>query len=137
MPLALSQGTFDGLITTNESCFSSKLWEAGVKTTFQDHQNINEYVPMVSERFYTSLPADMQKLLVDTWTANIATYRDNMGKAQEHALSELKSHNVVVKMAPDSEIAAIRKKMLDGQAKLVTELKMTADLPKVMASDMG
>jgi TRAP-type C4-dicarboxylate transport system substrate-binding protein len=137
VPLALSQGTFDGLITTNESCFSAKLWEAGVKSSFQDHQNINEYVPMVSERFYTSLPADLQKLLVDTWAANIGQYRINMGNAQEHALGELKSHNVAVTVASADEIAAIRKKMVADQPKLVKELKMTADLPKVMAADIG
>jgi TRAP-type transport system periplasmic protein len=31
VPLALSQGTFDGLITTNESIASVKLCEAGVR----------------------------------------------------------------------------------------------------------
>ncbi|MBN8890610.1 MAG: hypothetical protein BGP12_07895 [Rhodospirillales bacterium 70-18] len=137
VPLALSQGTFDGLITTNESCFSAKLWEAGVKSTFQDHQNINEYVPMVSERFYTSLPADLQKLLTETWAANIGQYRDNMGKAQEHALGELKTHNVAVTMAAADEIATLRKKMIADQPKLVKDLKMTAELPKVMAGDIG
>lgn len=137
VPLALSQGTFDGLITTNESSFSAKLWEAGMKSTFQDNQNINEYIPMVSERFYTSLPADLKKLLVDTWAANIGTYRDNMGKAQTHALGELKSHNVAVKMADPNEVAAIRKKMVADQPKLVKELHMSADLTKLMATDIG
>lgn len=137
VPLALSQGTFDGLITTNESCFSSKLWEAGMKSTFQDNQNINEYIPMVSERFYTSLPADLQKLLIDTWVAHIATYRDNMGKAQTNALAELKSHNVAVKMAAQAEVTAIREKMAPDQPHLVKDLKMSADLPKLMAADLG
>jgi C4-dicarboxylate-binding protein DctP len=137
VPLALSQGTFDGLITTNESCFSSKLWEAGVKSTFQDNQNINEYIPMLSARFHASLPADLQKLLIDTWEANIATYRDNMGKAQAHALGELKSHKVVVKVAAADEVAAIRKKMVAQQPQVVKELKMSADLTKLMKADIG
>jgi C4-dicarboxylate-binding protein DctP len=137
VPLALSQGTFDGLITTNESCFSSKLWEAGVKSTFQDNQNINEYIPMLSQRFHASLPADLQKLLIDTWAANIATYRDNMGKAQTHALGELKAHKVAVKDAPEAEVTAIRKKMVAQQPQLVKELHMSADLPKLMAADIG
>lgn len=137
VPLALSQGTFDGLITTNESCFSAKLWEAGVKSSFQDHQNINEYVPMVSERFYTSLPADLQKVLIDTWAQNIPQYRANMAKAQDHALGELKAHNVEITMASADEIAAVRKKMVAEQPKLVKELRMNPDLTKTMAADMA
>ena len=31
VPLALSQGTFDGLVSSNESLVSAKLWESGVK----------------------------------------------------------------------------------------------------------
>ena len=31
VPLALSQGTFDGFVSSNESLVSAKLWEAGVK----------------------------------------------------------------------------------------------------------
>lgn len=137
VPLALSQGTFDGLITTNESCFSAKLWEAGVKSTFQDNQNINEYVPMISQTFHDALPADLRKLLIETWHANIGAYRDNMAKAQTHALGVLKENKVAVKVAPADEIAAIRKKMVADQPKLVKELKMSADLPKLMAADLG
>ena len=31
VPLALSQGTFDGLVSSNESLVSAKLWDSGVK----------------------------------------------------------------------------------------------------------
>ena len=72
VPLALSQGTFDGLITTNESAFSAKLWEAGLKTSVQDRQNVDNYIPMVSEAFLHGLPAELRALLVDTWAQHVA-----------------------------------------------------------------
>jgi C4-dicarboxylate-binding protein DctP len=137
VPLALSQGTFDGVITTNESASSSKLWEAGLKYSLQDHQNVNEYVPMVSDAFYSSLPADLQTKLIDLWHENIPTYRTNMMAAQDKALATLKEHGVQVVVADEAELAAARKRMLPEQDKLIRDLHMTADLPKHMQEDIG
>ena len=47
VPLALSQGTFDGLSSTDESLASAKLWESGVKYGFEDHEFVGFYVPMM------------------------------------------------------------------------------------------
>jgi C4-dicarboxylate-binding protein DctP len=137
VPLALSQGTFDGVITTNESAFSAKLWEAGLKYSLQDHQNLNCYVPLVSDAFYSSLPVDLQKLLIDVWVANIPTYRKNMLASQDRALGELKSHGLELTDPAEAELAEIRKRMLVEQDKLVAELKMSPELTKLVAEDLG
>ncbi len=65
VPLALSQGTFDGLVSTNMSCASGQLWEAGVKHAFEDRQFIGEYVPLVSDTFWNKLTPDLQKTMSD------------------------------------------------------------------------
>jgi C4-dicarboxylate-binding protein DctP len=137
VPLALSQGTFDGLISTNESCFSAKLWEAGLKYSIQDRQNINIYVPLVSDKFFASLPDDVQKLMVDLWHDNIGTFRDNMAAAQEHALSALRDHGLEIVTPDETEVTAVRKRMLPDQDKLVKDNKMSADLPKLLEADVG
>jgi C4-dicarboxylate-binding protein DctP len=137
VPLALSQGTFDGLISTNESCFSAKLWEAGLKYSIQDHQNINEYVPLISDGFYSGLAADLQKMISGIWADNITTYRENMGAAQERALTELKNHGVQITVPDQAEITAIRNRMLPDQDKLVKDLKMDPDIGKMIAADMA
>jgi C4-dicarboxylate-binding protein DctP len=137
VPLALSQGTFDGLISTNESCFSAKLWEAGLKYSIQDAQNLNSYVPLISEAFFASLPADLQKMVLGLWNENIATYRDNMGKSQENALNELKSHGLEVTTPDQAVIADLRKKMAADQEKLIKELKMTPDIARMIEADLG
>ena len=137
VPLALSQGTFDGLVTTNESAFSAKLWEAGLKYSVQDHQNLNCYVPLVSDNFYSSLPADLQKLMVDLWTQNIAGYRADMLSSQDHALAELKGHGLETTTPDATELADIRRRMMIDQEKLVVELKMTPGLPRLLNEDLG
>ena len=128
VPLALSQGTFDGLISTNESCYSSKLWEAGLKYSLQDHQNLNCYIPLISDAFFSGLPEDLRKLVIDLWVENIAAYRTNMMAAQERALAALKEHGMQVVTPEEAEIADIRKRMLPGQEKLRQDLKMTPEL---------
>lgn len=137
VPLALSQGTFDGVITTNESASSSKLWEAGLRYSLQDHQNVNNYVPMVSGTFWTALPEDLRKLVVDLWAENVPAYRTNMEQAQTRALANLREHGLTVVMADPTDIAAMRKRMLPDQDKLVRDLKMTPELTRVLAEDIG
>ena len=63
VPLALSQGTFDGLVSSNESLVSAKLWDAGVKYALEDHQFIAEYIPLVSQVFWDKLSPDLQKMM--------------------------------------------------------------------------
>ena len=137
VPLALSQGTFDGLITTNESAASSKLWEAGLKFALEDHQNLNAYIPVISEAFLASLPADLQTMVLDLWAENIAGYRTNMAAAQDRALVTLREHGLQAVFPEAAEIAALRKRMLPEQEKLMKDLKMSPDLARLLNEDLG
>src|SRR5947209_2568173 len=94
VPLALSQGTFDALSSTNESVASAKLWDSGVKHAFEDHEFFGMYVPLVSTSFYNKLPPDLQKLVVDTWTKNIAKWRTDAAAAQKHGRDEDEQHGI-------------------------------------------
>jgi C4-dicarboxylate-binding protein DctP len=134
---ALSQGRFEGLITTNESAFSARLWEAGVKTTIQDRQSVDNYVPLVSEAFFDALPWDLQALLITTWQQNVGGYRAAMLDAQDLALEGLRAHGVVDTTPPDEEIAALREAMLAEQHRLVKEWRLSAELPGLLTEDIG
>lgn len=134
---ALGQGEFGGLITTNESAFSARLWEVGVKTSIQDQQNVNNYVPLINEAFFTALPGDLQALMVDIWMRNVETYRTAMLDAQEQALSGLRAQGVVDATPPDEQIATLREAMLAEQSKLIKELRLSAELPRLLAEDLG
>ena len=61
VPLALSQGTFDGIITSFETIASGQFWESGIRHALEDHQFVGEYVPLVSLAFWQKLPADLQQ----------------------------------------------------------------------------
>jgi C4-dicarboxylate-binding protein DctP len=137
VPLALSQGTFDGLVSTDESLASAKLWESGVKYAIEDHQFFGEYIPMVSVTFWNKLPADLQKLMTDTWVQNIPTYRANMAQRQTAARKELEAHGVKFLDPSPEQIAEVRKRMMAEQDHLAKEIKISPDMVKMVMTDVG
>ena len=137
VPLALSQGTFDALVSTNESLASAKLWDAGVKYGFEDHQFVAEYIPMVSLAFWEKLSPELQKLMTDLWAQNIPTYRANMAAAQAKARQTLEEHGVKFADPTPQQTAAERQKMLVEQDELAKEIKVSPDLVKLVMADVG
>ena len=136
VPLALSQGTFDALATTNESTASAKLWDSGLKYELEDHQFMGYYVPMVSDAFWKKLTPDEQKLLVDVWAKNVPIYRQNMADAQTEARKEIIERGIKITTPKPAEIEAIRAKMMADQDKIAQELKLTPDLVKQVTAIM-
>ncbi|MDR3533904.1 MAG: TRAP transporter substrate-binding protein DctP [Rhodopila sp.] len=128
VPLALSQGTFDALQSTNESCASAKLWDAGLRYGLIDHQNMGDYVPMISETFWGALSPALKTLVTDLWAANIGIYRTNLAAAQEKAEKELKEHNVQLAVVPPEELGEQRKRMMAEQDKVAREMKISPEI---------
>jgi TRAP-type C4-dicarboxylate transport system substrate-binding protein len=137
VPLALSQGTFDALVSTNESLASAKLWEAGVKYAFEDHQFVAEYIPMVSLAFWEKLSPELRTLMTDLWAQNIPTYRANMAAAQSKARHTLEDHGVKFVDPTPQQSAAEREKMLPEQDELAKQIKVAPDLVKLVTADVG
>lgn len=124
VPLALSQGTFDALFTTNESVKSAKLWDSGVKYGLQDHQFFAQYIPMVSEAFWTKLGPELQKTVTDMWAAKIDGWRKDMAVSQAKSVEIMKKAGVKV-VAPDAAtLEATRKRLMTTQDAVTKELKL-------------
>jgi len=136
VPLALSQGTFDALSTTNESAASAKLYDSGLKYAFEDHQFMGYYVPMLSKAFWSKLSPEQQKLVVEVWAQNIGGYRDAMAAAQAKARDELIEHGVKFTVPTAEQLAAVRQKMMLEQDQIAKELKLSPDLVKAATEAM-
>jgi C4-dicarboxylate-binding protein DctP len=137
VPLALSQGTFDGLITTNESIASVKLWEAGVRFGLQDHSSFAAYIPMLSHSFWTALPADLQSIMTRLWAENIPTYRTNMAAAQDRARATMESHGVKFTDLTPDQANDVRDRMLKEQDQVAKDLRISPEIQQLMAQDVG
>jgi TRAP-type C4-dicarboxylate transport system substrate-binding protein len=135
VPLALSQGTFDGLVSSNESLVSAKLWDSGVKFALEDHQFIAEYIPLVSQVFWDKLSPDLQKMMTDTWAQSVPTYRANMAAAQTKARATLQEHGVKFADPTAEQSAAERKQMMAEQDQMAKEIKVSPEMVKLIMAE--
>jgi C4-dicarboxylate-binding protein DctP len=137
VPLALSQGTFDAFVSTDESVFSAKLWEAGMHYSYADHQYVGQYVPMVSQTFWARLTPEQQKIMLDLWASNIPTYRVNAAAAQTRARKELEEKGVVFVDPSRDELAANRKIMQADVGTLIKDAKLSPEVVRLTQEAIG
>jgi TRAP-type C4-dicarboxylate transport system substrate-binding protein len=135
VPLALSQGTFDGLVSSNESLVSAKLWDSGVKFALEDHQFIAEYIPLVSQVFWDKLSPDQQKMMTDVWAQNVPAYRANMAAAQTKARATLEAHGIKFSDPTPEQSAAERKRMVAEQDQMAKEIKVSPEMVKLIMAE--
>ena len=137
VPLALSQGTFDGFVSSDESVNSAKLYEAGVKYSYADHQFFANYIPMVSDAFWSKLGEAERKLMRDVWAANIARYREISAKSQADARKTMQANGVTFVDPPADQLAADRKRMIAAQADLIRDTKLSPEIVKLVSDTVG
>jgi TRAP-type C4-dicarboxylate transport system substrate-binding protein len=137
VPLALSQGTFDGLVSSNESLVSAKLWDSGVKFALEDHQFTAEYIPLFSQVFWDKLSPDLQKMMTDLWAQNVPTYRANMAAAQTRARATLQEHGIKFSDPTAEQSAAERKRMMAEQDQVAREIKVSPEMVKLIMAETG
>ena len=132
VPLALSQGTFDGFVSTDESCFSAKLWEAGVKFSYADHQYAGMYMPFISNAFWSKLSPEHQAIMTKIWAENIPTYRANAQLAQEHGRKVLRENGVIIVDPAEAILAADRTRMQADVGTLIKDAKLSPAIVKLV-----
>jgi C4-dicarboxylate-binding protein DctP len=137
VPLGLSQGTFDGLITSFETIASGQFWESGIRHSLEDHQFIGEYIPVVSLTFWQKLSADLQQAFTDLWREKIAAYRADMAAAQARARDAVQAHGIKIVVASAEELAAIRRDMTANQEQMAKLSKISPEMVAAVAADLA
>jgi C4-dicarboxylate-binding protein DctP len=137
VPLALSQGTFDALQSTNESCASAKLWDAGLRFGLIDHQSLGDYIPIIGETFWSALSPALKTLVTDLWAANIGIYRANLAEAQDLAETQLKARGVKLAYVSPDDLAEQRKLMLADQDVVARQMKISAEMVTRISEAVG
>jgi TRAP-type C4-dicarboxylate transport system substrate-binding protein len=126
--LALSQGTFDRLITTNETVASASLSDAHVQSVLEDHQTFSFYVPLLGGGFWQGPAPDLQGLLTEVSAATIVDHRAHTSSAQVAAREKLVQHGVVFTVPDAAGIDAARNRMLAVREGLVKQWRMTPEI---------
>jgi len=137
VPLAISQGTFDGLISTNESTNSAKLFDSGMHHSLQDRQGMGLYVPLVNQAFWEKIGPKLQESFLSLWAENLPTWRTNTAQSQERARAALEQHGVTFVDVPQSDLDAIHAKMVPVQGKAVQDAHISPKLVELVMADIG
>ncbi len=137
VPLAMSQGTFDGLISSNESVNSAKLFDSGMRYSLQDQQGMGFYVPMVSQSFFAKLDPKLREALPKLWADNIAGYRANTAESQKHAREALTKQGVAFVDVPQAELDAVHARIVKQQDKAVADAHISPKLVELVMADVG
>jgi TRAP-type C4-dicarboxylate transport system substrate-binding protein len=136
VPLAMSQGTFDGLISSNESANSAKLFDSGLRYSLQDKQGMGLYVPMVNQAFWQKVGPKLQETMVKLWQDNIAAYRENTAKLQESGRAALEKQGVKFVDVPQADLDATRTELVKVQEKAVEEAHISPKLVELVMADV-
>ncbi len=128
LPMAMIQGTADGFVTTFKSFESAKLWETGTKYATKDKEYYLHNIPMVSGKFWNSLPADLQKIMIDTWEQHIETARQICEDEQAKGEKLMKENGVEIYYPPQEQLMKWRDRVMTVQDDIVDELGLDKDL---------
>jgi TRAP-type C4-dicarboxylate transport system substrate-binding protein len=137
VPLGLSQGAFDGLITSHETVASGQFWESGIRHAFEDHQFCGEYIPMVSLAFWHKLSPDLQQAFTELWRDNVATYRSDMAAAQLRARELVQAHGIKIVVPSAEELAATRRDMTANQEQVAKLSKISSEMVSAVSADLA
>jgi len=137
VPMALFQGVVDGLATTCKSAESGKLYEAGIKYGAFTRNFCGFYIPMMSLKFWDSLPPDLQNTILDVWKEHVPKQREIARREQKEAKEIMESKGVEIYEPSDEELAKWRKHIMPIQDKLVKDLKHDPELVKLAIKALG
>ena len=137
VPMAMVQGTVDGLITSFKSAEGAKLNEAGMKYSTKDYQCMLHYVPMVSLKFWNTLPKDLQKIFIDVWAEHVPKQREIARKDQAEAEVLLQKRGVTVVSPSEETRLKWRKRLMTYQEPFVKKMKMDPQLVSMAKKMLG
>lgn len=137
VPMALVQGTVDGIASTCKSVEGAKLYEAGIKYGVFSRNFQGYYVPMVNLKFWNSLPPDLQKTFLEVWNELVPKQREIARREQKLARELMEKKGVKFYDPSDEELAKWRKVIMPIQDTLVKDLKHDPELVKLAKKALG
>ena len=108
-----------------------------MKYSYADHQFFANYIPMMSDAFWSKLTDADRKLMRDVWAANIDRYRAMSAKSQADARETMKTNGVTFVDPSAAQFAADRKRMIDAQVDLISDAKLSPDIVKLVNEAVG
>lgn len=137
VPIALSQGSIDGLMTTHETIRSAQLWESGLNYAIDTQGAFFIYVPMIGLDTWNKFDPELQQIITDTWAETVVGARELAAERQASARKDAEANGVRVVQATPEELAAFRETFLAAQDQIVKDTRMDAEFVERARSALG
>ncbi len=137
VPLAMSQGTFDGLISSNESANSAKLFDSGLRYSLQDNQGMGLYVPMVNPASGRRLGPSCRRRWSGCGRTTSPLIAPTPRSSRRAARAALEKQGVKFVDVPQAELDAVHAELLKVQDKAVEEAHISPKLVELVMADVG
>ena len=136
LPMAMSQGAIDAIASSREGVRTAKLWDSGLKYSFDDYQMMAQYVPLVGERFWKKQSPDVQTAITEAWQVAVVEQR-NMVKQVELDAAKTLAENGIQAFSPDEAARTeARKKLTKTQDALVKAMKIDAEAEQLAKQEL-
>jgi C4-dicarboxylate-binding protein DctP len=122
VPLALTNRTIDGLLTTSETVRSGQLYESGVRSAFTDNAAVLFYIPVVNRAFFDGLSEAHRAAFLEAWDSVIDEQRSEALRRQAEAREHNSANGIVYTDPSPEELAEANAKLQEIVPQLVTDL---------------
>ncbi len=136
LPMAMSQGVVQGVATTHESAATAKLYDSGLKYSFEDNQFMGQYVPMIRASFWKDQPKEIQDAILESWEVAVTQQRKMAEKAQQDARDTLVKHGVKMAQPSPESIVKMRRALMSIQPGVIKEMKIDQEMVDIALDEL-
>lgn len=137
VPMALMQGTVDGLLSIFKTVEGGKLYESGIKYAVKENGTLQHYIPMVSLNFWNSLPKDLQSIMIEAWNKNVPKQREFAVNMQVGAEATLEKNEIEIYRPSKEQLKKWRNHFMKTQDEFVEDQKLDKTLVELGKKNLG
>ena len=136
VPLAISQGTIDALLTTHETIRSAQLHEAGVRSVFLDQVSVLYYIPLVNKAFWDGLSDEHREAFLAAWDGVIEEERTEAVRRQQAAAEENEENGITIYEPDADEMAVVHERLMGLVPEIAEQLDVSSEIVDLARSEI-
>ncbi|MBW8639051.1 TRAP transporter substrate-binding protein DctP [Hoeflea sp. WL0058] len=135
--LALNQGQVDGLVSTHNTVISGKLWDTGVKYTFEDANSRMYQMMLIANPAWEKLPDDLKAIMEDTWEEMLPTFLERVRNSDDRDREVLVENGFTVYQPTPEQLEALHEALAPTEEDAVKELKINPAISEAIIKARG
>jgi TRAP-type C4-dicarboxylate transport system substrate-binding protein len=125
LPLELKRKNIAFILSDYDSINSTKLYEYGIKSGYEDFQFFGQYIPLMSQRFWDTLTLKEQVIVQQAWQESVRYAKRDSLVAQLNAKENLIAKGIKIKTADDTILKITRDNLLLKEEDIVKALNIS------------